>query len=253
MGKRHNICLQCNKNYYGQGKMYCSRECQNIASKGKPQKKRSDETKIKISLAHKGKQLSEDTKQKISISSKKHWENDEYRKTQHKNRIGRIQSEETKEKIRKSNIGLKRPYVAEYNKNRPKVSGWTHTEESKKKISNGVSKCKNGMYGKLPKYNKPTMYINGDIEIKMRSTWEVKFAYWLDENGKEWEYEAYTFELSNGHTYTPDFFSKNIFYEVKGYFHKEAKEKVEMFISEYSNKKLEIVNRMYLTNLGIKL
>jgi len=50
MKKIHNICGYCNQNYYGQGKFYCSLECRNNASKGKSQKKRREETKLKLSL-----------------------------------------------------------------------------------------------------------------------------------------------------------------------------------------------------------
>lgn len=42
MSKKHNICSHCNKDYYGQGKLYCSVACKNLAAKGKTQKKRSN-------------------------------------------------------------------------------------------------------------------------------------------------------------------------------------------------------------------
>lgn len=253
MSKKHRQCQKCGKDYYGQGKMYCSNTCRNLASKGKPQKKRSEESKLKMSIAKKGFQLSDIHKTNISKSAKKVWQDDEYKKRQHDSRIGRIQSEETKGKIRQFNTGIKRPYVTEYNKNRIPVVGWKHTSESRKKISEKVSKDKNGMYGKLPKFNKPTTYTNGDIEVKMRSTWEVKFAEWLDANNRKWEYETHTFSLSNGTTYTPDFFSDGIFYEVKGYFHDHSKHKINLFMHEYPDKKIEVANKDYLIKLGIKL
>lgn len=253
MKKIHNICAYCNQNYYGQGKFYCSLECRNNASKGKPQKKRSEETKLKLSLSHKGKKLTKETKEKIGLASKKIWKSEEYKKKQYDSRVGKTVSEETKKKISDAQKCVPRPYMIEYNKNRPKVSGWKHTEESKKKISEGVSGSKNGMYGKLPKFNKPTEYINGDLKILMRSTWEFKFAHWLDKNKKKWEYEKHTFKLSSGYTYTPDFLCEGIFYEVKGYMHKKSKEKIEMFKKEYSDKKIIIVDREYFKKNGIKL
>jgi len=253
MGKKNNVCINCNSNYFGQGKFYCSIKCRIDASKGKPQKKRSEETKQKISKVHKGKKLSEETKIKIGLESKKNWENPEFRELQFLSRIGRIQSEETKQKISESQKGVKRPYMVDYNKNRKPVNGWKHTEESKEKISKGVSGDKNGMYGKLPKYNKESFYINNDVNIKMRSTWEVKFAYWLDENNKTWEYEKHTFKLPNGYTYTPDFYSDGVFYEVKGFFHKKSMEKFTIFIQNYGDKKIILVDKLYLKNLGIKL
>jgi hypothetical protein len=253
MKKIHNICANCNKNYYGQGKIYCSIECRNKGSKNKPQKKRSEETKTKLSLSHKGKKLTEETKQKIGSTSKKRWESEEYKKKQYNSRVGKVVSEETKKKISESQKGIPRPYLVDYNKNRPKVSGWKHSEESKKKISEGVSGNKNGMYGKLPKFNKPTEYIKDDLKIFMRSTWEVKFANWLDDNGKKWEYEKHTFKLSDGYTYTPDFLCEGIFYEVKGYLHKRSKEKIEIFQKDYPNKKFIIVDRDFFKKNNIKL
>jgi len=251
MGKKHRICNQCNKDYYGQGKSYCSTECRNISSKGKPQKKRSDETKLKLSLSRKGKKLSEKTKLKISESQKRIWENENYKKLQTERQLGRKQNEETKQKISKSQKGVPKPSTTLYNKNRPKVFGWHHTEESKKKIAEKVSGNKNGMYGKVPKFSKYSLYENNGITIKMRSTWEVMYAKYLDSLGFIWEYEKHVFELDNNNTYTPDFYCNGIFYEVKGYLHLHSKTKMELFVKKYPEHTLIIVDRNYLKKIGL--
>lgn len=57
-------------------------------------------------------------------------------------------------------------------------------------------------------------YYNG---IRMRSSWEVKFAAQLDEYNIIWEYEPKIFKILNGKRYIPDFFikDKNCFIEIK--------------------------------------
>lgn len=42
--------------------------------------------------------------------------------------------------------------------------------------------------------------------IRMKSSWEVKFAQLCDENNIEWQYEPKTFKIQDGQRYTPDFF-----------------------------------------------
>ena len=251
MGKKNRICDFCNQQYYGQGKLYCSVICRRSSLKGKPQKKRSDETKLKISKIKKGKKISDETKLKISNSQKKIWENSEYKNRQKKSRLGRKQSDETKLKISQSQKGIPKPSTTLYNKNRTKISGWHHTKESKKKIGDKVSGNKNGMYGKVPKFSNYSIYEKDDVIIKMRSTWEVIYAKYLDSLGFIWEYEKYTFKLNENKTYTPDFYCNNIFYEVKGYLHPHSKLKMDLFIEKYPKHTLIIINRDYLKKLEL--
>lgn len=53
--------------------------------------------------------------------------------------------------------------------------------------------------------------------VIMRSTWEHKFALELDELEIPWVYEFKTFDLFNGHRYTPDFYLPdfNLIVEIK--------------------------------------
>lgn len=67
--------------------------------------------------------------------------------------------------------------------------------------------------------------------IKMRSSWEYIFAYWLDLSGIKWEYEKYTFDLGNT-TYTPDFYLPEIdcYIEIKGWWRGNSKDKFKKFL-----------------------
>jgi hypothetical protein len=249
----NRICDYCKTEYTGAGKKFCSIACGNLNRRGSIV---SDFTREKISSTHlknqknKGRKIDPETKEKMSASIKKVWENPEFKKSMSEKRKGHPVSEETKEKIRLKNIGVKRPYVTEYNKKREKVKGWKHTKESKNKISEGNKGKNNGMHGKLPVYSKYTSYKKGTIEIKMRSTWEVLFAEYLDSIEKNWEYEKYTFDLGEW-TYTPDFFVDGIFYEVKGYLHEHSKEKMKKFKEIYNDRILILVDREKMIELGI--
>ncbi len=249
--KERRLCENCKQEYYGQGKTYCSVECKNQAAKGKPQKKRSEETKLKISKANKGKVISDGQRLKNSEAQKKLWEDTDYRERQKSSRVGRVQSEETREKISNAQKGIPKPSTTLYNLTRPKVSGWHHAEESKARIGEKVSGNRNGMYGKTPTYSKYSMYENGCSTIKMRSTWEVLFAQYLDRLGFSWEYEKHTFNLGDMQTYTPDFYCNGILYEVKGYLHPHSKVKMEQFSKQYPQHTLILVDKKYLKELGL--
>jgi hypothetical protein len=199
--------------------------------------------------------LSEEHKRKIGEASKKRWAEKGFKDKMCKMRIGHEVSQETRDKIKSAHSGRKNPWTVLYNKTRPKVSGWHHTKESKNKISEGTSGKKNGMYGKSPPIVKCFEHIDKKGRIfKLRSSWEAKVANYFDENDIDWDYEKTTFKLSDGGTYTPDFFTNDYIYEVKGYFHKRSKEKFECFKKDYPHLKIILANKKYLTErFNIKL
>lgn len=88
-------------------------------------------------------------------------------------------------------------------------------------------------------------------DIWFRSSWEMKFARYLDNLKIEWNYESKTFDTSFGH-YTPDFWipNWNSFVEVKGWFRDDAKEKFEEVSKNYP---IILADKKYLRNLGIKI
>lgn len=109
-------------------------------------------------------------------------------------------------------------------------------------IKNGKSKgIKNPMYGKAPRYK---VGYRKDLKHFVRSSWEAGFARLLKHLKIVYEYEKHTFELSNGKTYTPDFYlpSKNKFYEIKGY---AFTDKHKKFTEEYREKLILVDERFY--------
>lgn len=74
-----------------------------------------------------------------------------------------------------------------------------------------------------------------DLGCYFRSSWEANFARYLNFIQKIWLYEPKQFVLSNGRTYTPDFFvpNENVYYEIKGAWVGKAKEKTELVIKEH--------------------
>jgi len=122
--------------------------------------------------------------------------------------------------------------------------------ERLRKTHIGKPPAKGSGYGKRCHYNSP---LQG--RVCFRSTYELKYAKYLDKKGILWKYEHKTFELSNCTTYTPDFFLvKNKKYrEIKGYMSDSAQEKVDLFQKEYPNRNFKILYKEDLLEKGIPL
>jgi hypothetical protein len=80
-----------------------------------------------------------------------------------------------------------------------------------------------------------------DLGHYVRSNWEANFARILKYQGKTYEYESKTFDLSECKTYTPDFLVDGIFYEIKGYWTKLAIQKMESFRKQYADIEMQII------------
>lgn len=91
--------------------------------------------------------------------------------------------------------------------------------------------------------------------IKMRSTWEVKFAVWLDSKGFTWKYEPTFFALPNRKRYAPDFYvvEHNAYYEIKGWMKEAAAEKIRQFREIYTEHRLVLINKNVFKTYGIKV
>jgi hypothetical protein len=258
MGKKHSICVVCDKSYYGQGKYCCSVKCRNIYLTEKKLNITDDHRKMlseKATKQFKNKKISKEQKDNIGNASKLRWDNKDFRQKMRKIREGHEVKQETRDKIRNSQEGRENPWTSEYNKNRIPPSGWHHSEASKQTIREKVSGDKNGQYGKTPPIVRGVNFIDRKGRtFKFRSKWEEKLAIYFDKNSIDWEYEFITYKLSDNSTYTPDFFVEDMIYEVKGYPHKRSMEKYESFKKEYSDLKITLVNRQYFTKiLKIKL
>ncbi len=233
----------------------------------------SDQWKERQRESHLGKKLTEEHKIKIGIgvkNSEKYQEaikNPIHSKNLSKAQMGHIgymrgktHSNETIEQMRK----------AAYNRN---------TDEYKKQISNSVKllwqddeykqkqldatpqrsiKCSKAMKGKLPSNNGygKGCYYNSLLQGKiwLRSSYELKFAQYLDKNNISWLYEIQTFDLGET-TYTPDFFlpTCNLFIEIKGYMTDKAQEKINKFLDIYNDETLQILRKNDLIKLGVDI
>ena len=206
------------------------------------------------------------------------------------NRIGRKHSEETKKKIGESNSisqlkGENSPLygipktkefiekVIENNRNRvwsdesrKKLSnshkGKKLTDEHKRKLSEINTGINNPRYGKISKHGIGEYYENNNIKIWMRSFWEIQVAKYLDMKQYKWEYEPKSFPITYKRddkiikcTYSPDFFIHNLnqYWEIKGWWRDDAKDKYEAFIKQYKDLSIDLYMKEDLEKLGIIL
>jgi hypothetical protein len=108
--------------------------------------------------------------------------------------------------------------------------------------------------GKVAENPKPLIY----KKIKVRNSWELKVAKYLDSKDIFWEYEVYTFPikylnngvLTNG-TYTPDFRIGNKFIEVKGRKYEVGMSKMRAFSEQYLEYTVELWDKEKLKQIGI--
>lgn len=123
---------------------------------------------------------------------------------------------------------------------------WGHNARSQNK-ERGIS-----IVRKIGKHKFPYFSEGGNL-IKMRSSWEVRYAEFLDIQEIIWIYEPKMFKLSNGKRYLPDFYlpKTNEFHEVKGWMSPEAIEKIDLFKKEYPKEKLVLVDKCVMLELGL--
>lgn len=129
--------------------------------------------------------------------------------------------------------------------------GKHHTENTKKIISEKLSKNNKGGRCKWFNVEKPS----GDI-VKVQGTWEKRFAAVLNLIDESWikptlynKDHSFKWIDDKGveHTYTPDFYSPklNKYFEVKGYWWGDDKNKMNKVI-EQNNLNIEIVQKKEL-------
>ncbi|MEM4726482.1 MAG: hypothetical protein QXG63_06035 [Nitrososphaerales archaeon] len=95
------------------------------------------------------------------------------------------------------------------------------------------------------------VYLGPKGKITMKSSWEVKYANWLDQQGISWVYEP-EFKLSNGYIYLPDFqLSNSDIIEIKGYMREDAQRKWDMFCADYPNLNKKLLRKEDLKKIGI--
>jgi hypothetical protein len=127
-----------------------------------------------------------------------------------------------------------------YKNNTHKV--FRHTKETKEYLSLLKTKRQGGGYRKVPYLD----YITKTEEvIKVRGSYEYRFAQYLDSNNVLWEYtKPVRFVDTDGITrhILPDFYEKrkDRYFEVKGFFTQEAKRKYKL-AQEQTGMKLHII------------
>jgi hypothetical protein len=136
----------------------------------------------------------------------------------------------------------------------PSFKNKTHSKETKRIISEKLSKNNNG--GKCKWF----LYIKNDgSKVNLQGTWEVRFAKVLDVIDENWikigvGYKGHSFiwkdKDKNEHFYTPDFYSPklNKYFEVKGYWWGEDKLKMKTVIKQNPEIKIEIIRKNELIN-----
>lgn len=79
-----------------------------------------------------------------------------------------------------------------------------------------------------------------DLDCWFRSEWEAAYARSLNASGTPWEYELYSFPLSSGKHYLPDFYlpETDEWVEVKGWWDEGSIQKCDQFETDYPNETL---------------
>jgi len=108
------------------------------------------------------------------------------------------------------------------------------------------------LYGRVPEHSKRVKYNN----IKMRSSWEAKYAQYLDRQNIKWLYEPKAFELvvnKKETTYTPDFYlpETDEYIEIKGWWRDNSKIKFKVFKQQYNKIKIKVFGVQELRKLKI--
>ena len=140
------------------------------------------------------------------------------------------------------------------------IAHWSQTKEGKEKISKIHSgKCVpieriQSLSQKALKsqkmYSRSKKGIREDLGCFFRSTWEANYARYLNSQNVKWRYEAITYNLGLGKSYTPDFILENgTHIEIKGWLTEKSAEKIRLFQEQYPTIKLEIVDKQCYTKL----
>jgi len=124
------------------------------------------------------------------------------------------------------------------------MQGKKHSLESKAKMSISAVKQNKAYKGHFA-------YVGPKGIIHMKSSWEVKYADYLDSIGKSWVYEP-NFILSSGYVYLPDFqLSTGDIIEIKGYMRSDAQVKWDLFCREHPELKKSLVTKVEMKQLKL--
>ena len=191
--------------------------------------------------------------------------------------LGKYHSEETINKMRKSRSGENNSMFGKHHSQKTKEKigransgknsfwfGKKCPEQSKRMLGNNYNPGfwkrgkNNHNYGRLPSKSAgrgKRCYYDSPLQGKVcfRSTYELKYAKYLDKKSILWKYEHKTYHLSNGTSYTPDFYllKSKKYREIKGYMSDSAQDKINLFRKEYPNKNFKVLYYKDLVRKGI--
>ena len=182
----------------------------------------------------KDREFSEETKTKMSISAIK--------RTRYTGVFKH--SEETKQVLSKA----QKDYCSKHGNQF--VTGKSNGVHTKETIS--VISIKN--LGKEPKWKgRVFQYVGPKGRFKMRSSYELAYAEFLDSKKIGWTYEP-KFTLSNGMGYCPDFkLEDGSIVEVKGYWTEKALAKWELFKKDNSQLTTRVIMKNDLIELNLEV
>jgi NUMOD3 motif len=183
----------------------------------------------------KGRKFSEESKIKMSESQKK------------RDRSKQVPKKHTEETKKRLSEAQKQYCAINGNQFVTGRSAGRHSKES-------ISKISTSNLGKEPKWKgRVFQYIGPKGSFKMRSSYELVYAEYLDSKGIEWEYEP-QYILSNGSGFAPDFrLGDGTIVEVKGYWTDSAKLKWELFKSDNSQLHTQVIMKSDLLDLGLEV
>lgn len=160
----------------------------------------------------------------------------------HHPRKGKHCSKETKDKISIANKG-KRPAIY--------IDGRCSKKYFCKECDNSIC-IATALYGSgLCRYCGDKRF-HKYKNIWMRSSWEVKYAKYLDKQDIKWLYESKPFDLGST-TYTPDFYlpAKDLYIEIKGWWRDTAKKKFVLFQQLFPKVTLKVLHQKDLEQMGV--
>lgn len=120
-------------------------------------------------------------------------------------------------------------------------------EDWKKKLSDNKENRprgkENGMWGKSPPHGNWKLYKTKDgRELKLRSSWELAVAKYLDQTDTPFEFENKRFKFEDC-TYLPDFYlpEEGAYWEVKGWMSPRSKKQINAFRREQPETPLVVI------------
>lgn len=182
-------------------------------------------------IRHAGKSVSMETREKMRA-------NNHIRNGGIHPRLGKPHSEATK-------ILLSQKQIDFCKNSGNQFLGQKHSQETIGKLSKTNSGKEPQWKGRVFQYDGPKGF------FKMRSSYELFYANWMDQQAIEWIYEP-QYKLNNGKTFSPDFqLSTGDIIEIKGYWAKVGLEKWNMFCNSYPNLSKRVLMKEDLKKLGL--